>query len=93
MGVNFRLTTCRWVMILIHKTSELVTILIILPGNGWFSCKLNKTFFNLANFGSSFILHSLGMGLFMLIDGPALVCEWVNFPTVRPYTPIQTKLK
>ena len=46
MGVNLRLKTCGWITLLIHKTSGLVTISIILPGNGWFSCILNKTFCN-----------------------------------------------
>ena len=55
--------------------------------------KLNKTCFNLVNFGSCFIVHSLGMGLFLFIDGPAIVCGWVNFSAVSPHTPIQTKLK
>ena len=91
MGVNFLLKTCRWVII--YETSGLVTISIILPGNGSFSCKLNKTYCNLANFGSCFIVHSLGKGLFLLIDGPALVCERLNFPVVWPHTPVQTKLK
>ena len=56
MGVNFFLKTCGWVIILRHKTSGLVTILIILPGNEWFSFKLNKTYCNLVNFGSCFIV-------------------------------------
>ena len=34
-GVNFCPKTCEWVIILISKTSRLVTISIILPGNGW----------------------------------------------------------
>ena len=85
--------TCGCVIILIHKTSGLVTFSIILPGNVWFSCKLNKTYCNLGNFGSCFIVHSLAMGLFLLIDGPALVCDWVNFPVVWLHTPVQTKLK
>ena len=93
MGVNFRLKTCEWVIILIQKTSGLVTISIILPGNRWLSCKLNKTYCNLANFGSCFIVDSLGMGLFLLINRPALVCEWVSFPTVWLHTPVQMKLK
>ena len=33
------------------------------------------------------------MALFLFIDRPALVCGWVNFPTVWPHTPVQTKLK
>ena len=33
------------------------------------------------------------MGLFLFIDGPALVCGWVNFPMLWPHTPVQTKLK
>ena len=56
-------------------------------------CKLNETYCNLAKFDSYFIVHSLGKGLFLLIDGLALVCEWVNFPIVWPHTPVQTKLK
>ena len=69
MGVNFCLKTCGGVIILIYKTSGLVTISIILPGNGWFSCRLNEAYCNLANFGSCFIVHSLGMGLFFLSMG------------------------
>ena len=75
------------------KTPWTVAISIILPGNGWFSCKLNETYCNLAKFGSCFFVHSLGMGLFLLIDGPSLVCEWVNFPILVPDTSAQTKLK
>ena len=37
MGVNFCPKTCGWVIILIRKTSRLVSVSIILPGNGWFS--------------------------------------------------------
>ena len=33
------------------------------------------------------------MGLFLFIDGPALVCEWVNFPILWPHTLVQMKLK
>ena len=33
------------------------------------------------------------MGLFLFIDGPALVCGWVNFPILWPHTPVQMKLK
>ena len=80
MGVSFCPKTCRWIIILRHKTSRLVTISIIPPGNGWFSCKLNKTYCNLANFASCFIVHSLEMGMFLFINGPALVCGWVSFP-------------
>ena len=83
-------------IILIRKTSGLVTISIILPENGWFSCKSNKTYCNLVDFGSCFIVHSLGMGLFLFIGGPTsgtLVCGWVNFLIVWPHTPIQMKLK
>ena len=36
MGINFCPKTCGWVITLIHKTSRLVIISIILPGNGWF---------------------------------------------------------
>ena len=63
MGVNFLPKTCGWVIILIHKTSELVTISIILPGNGWFSSRLNKTYCSLVSFGSCSVVNSLGMGL------------------------------
>ena len=66
---------------------------IILPGNGWFASKLNKTYCSLVNFASCSIVNSLGMGLFLFIDGPALVCGWVNFPILWPNTPVQTKLK
>ena len=62
MGVNFFL-------ILIHKTFRVVTVSIILPGNGWLSCKLNKTYCNLVNFDSCFMVHSLGIGLFCLSMG------------------------
>ena len=31
--------------------------------------------------------------MFFFIDGPALVCGWVNFPILWPHTPVQTKLK
>ena len=41
--------------------------------------KLNKTYCNLVNFGSCFIIHSLGMGLFLFILGPALVCRMDQF--------------
>ena len=53
--------------------------------------KLNKTCRKSVNFGSCFIVHSLGMGLFLFIDRPALVCECVNFPIVW-HTPVRTKL-
>ena len=33
------------------------------------------------------------MGLFLFIDGPVLVCGWVNFPILWPHTPVQMKLK
>ena len=56
-----------------HKTSGLVTISVILPENGWFSCKLNKTYSNLVNFPSCLIAHSLGMDLFLFTDWSALV--------------------
>ena len=76
-----------------HKASELVTISVILPGNGWFSTKLNKTYCSLVNFGSCSIVNSLRMGPFLFIDGPALVCGWVNFPTPWSHSSVQTKLK
>ena len=60
-GCKFWSNTCGWVIILIHKTSGLVTSSTILPGSGWFSCKLSKTYLHLAYFDSCFILHSLGM--------------------------------
>ena len=93
MGVNFWPKASRWAIILIRKTSRLVTISIIPPRNGWFSCKLNKTYRNSAKFGSCFVVHSLGMGLFLFIDGPASVCGWVNFPIVWLHTPVQKKLQ
>ena len=31
--------------------------------------------------------------MFLFVYGPALVCGWVNFPILWPYTPVQTKLK
>ena len=40
-----------------------------------------------------FLVNSLRMGVFLFIDGPALVCGWVNFPILWPHTPVQTKLK
>ena len=43
---------------------------------------LNKTSCKLVNFGSCFIVHSLAMGMFLFIDGPALVCGWVSFSVV-----------
>ena len=49
--------------------------------------KVNKTCCKLVNFGSCFIVHSLGMGQFLFIDRPTLVCGWVNFPIVWPQTP------
>ena len=30
------------------------------------------------------------MGVFLFIDGSALVCGWVNFPILWPRTPVQT---
>ena len=33
------------------------------------------------------------MGVFLFIDGPVLVCGWVNFPILWPHTPVQMKLK
>ena len=33
--------------------------------------KLNKTGCSLVNFGSCFIVHSLGMGLFLFVNGPS----------------------
>ena len=49
LSVNFFLKTCRQIRTFIHKTSGLA-ISISLPYNGWFSCKLKKTYCNLANF-------------------------------------------
>ena len=31
--------------------------------------------------------------MFLFIDGPALVCRWVNFAILWPHTPVLTKLK
>ena len=31
--------------------------------------------------------------MFWFIDGPTLVCGWVNFPILWPHTPVQRKLK
>ena len=64
---------------------------MVLPGNGWYSCKLNRTYCNLVYFSSCFIVLSLGMGLLLLIEGPALVSRWVNFSIVWLHTPIQTR--
>ena len=58
---------------------------IILPGNGCFPSKLNKTYYSLVNFYC--------MGLFLFIDGPALVFGWANFSILWPHTPVQMKLK
>ena len=69
MGLRFCPKTCGWVIILIHKISTLVSTSIILPGNGWFLVKLNKTCCNLVSFSSCFIVHSLGMGQFCLSIG------------------------
>ena len=62
---------------------------IILLGNGWFSSKFNKTYCSLV----ISIANSLRIGLFLFIDEPALVCGWVDFPTLWPHTPVQMKLK
>ena len=77
--LNFCLKTCGRVIILIQGTSGLVTISMILPENGWYSCQLNRTYCNSVKVGSCFIVHSRGMGLFLFIDRSALVCGWVNF--------------
>ena len=55
--------------------------------------KLKKTSCNLVTFGSCFIVHSLGMGLFLLIGRPTLVFGWVDLPVVWPHNPVQMKLK
>ena len=55
-------------------TCGLVTISIILPGNGWISCSLNKTYSILDNFGSYFTVYGQAKELFLSIDGPVLVC-------------------
>ena len=39
------------------------------------------------------VVNSLRMGVFLFIDGPALVCGWVNFPILWPHPPVQTKFK
>ena len=59
---------------------------IILPGNGWFSSKLNKTYCSLVNF---YCKLSENGSVFL----PALVCGWVNFPILWPHTPVEMKLK
>ena len=59
---------------------------IILPGNGWFSSKLNKTYCSLVNF---YCRQSENGSVFW----PALVCGWVNFPILWPHTLAQMKLK
>ena len=59
---------------------------IILPGNGWFSSKLNKTYCSLVNFYCKWSENGSVFGL-------ALVCGWVNFPILWPHTPVQMKLK
>ena len=48
--------------------------------------KLNKICRNLVRFGSCFIVHSLGMGLFLFIDRPTLVCRWISFLIVWLHT-------
>ena len=53
---------------------------IVLPGNGWFSSKLNKTYCSLVNF---YCKQSENGSVF----GPALVCGWVNFPILWPHPP------
>ena len=42
---------------------------IILPGNQWFSSKLNKAYCSLVNFASCSIVNRLRMGLALFIDG------------------------
>ena len=59
---------------------------IILPGNGWFSSKLNKTCCSLVNFYCKWSENGS-------VFGPAIVCGWVNFPILWPHTPVQMKLK
>ena len=59
---------------------------IILPGNGLFSSKLNKTYCSLVNF---YCKQSENGSVFC----PALVCGWVNFPILWPHPPVQMKLK
>ena len=59
---------------------------IILPEDGWFSSKLNKTYCNLVNF---YCKKSENGSIFV----PALVCGWVKFPILWLHTPLQMKLK
>ena len=46
--------------------------------------KLN-TCCNLVNFGLYSIVYSLGMGLFLFIDRPTLVCGWVTSNNVAAH--------
>ena len=39
------------------------------------------------------VVNSLRMGVLLFIDGPALVCRWVNFSDPVATHPVQTKLK
>ena len=63
---------------------------IILPGNGWFSSKLNKKPIVVWSIS---VVSSLRVGVFSSIDGSALVCGWVNVSILWPHTPVQTKVK
>ena len=53
----------------------------------------DKTYSNLVEFGSYFIVHSLEMGQFFSFDEPLSVCGGVNFPKVWSHTPVQIKSK
>ena len=72
MGVDFWPKTCWWVIILIHETSELFTISIILPGNECLSYRLNNTYCSLLNFGSCSIVS-------MSENGSVFVYWWASF--------------
>ena len=61
---------------LAHKTCGLVTISRILHGNRYFCCLLDKTYSNLENFGSYFIINGIGIRLFLSGNGPVLVQEF-----------------
>ena len=53
---------------------------IIVPGNGWFSSKLNKTYCSLVNFCCKWSENGS-------VFGPALVCGWVSFQSCGHTSP------
>ena len=68
------------------QTSGLVTISMILPGNGWFSCKYNRTYCNFANFDSCSIVQSENGSVFVYRKA-SFILQMVNFLIVWPHTP------